>query len=204
MDYSEINDEELVYMIKEESEEAKDILFNKYKYIIDIVIRKYVSTAMSLGFDYNDLYQEALVGFSDALNSYRDDKNSSLSSFISLCVERRLYVQMLKAKTMKHKLNMESLSLEYISDDENSPLIDFLSDNQNDPLESILKEEDLEELNKKIKEVLSSSEYEVYSLMSKGLKYDEIANVLGKNLKQVDNTIQRVKTKIRKIINERE
>ena len=38
------------------------------------------------------------------------------------------------------------------------------------------------------------------ALMVNGLKYDEIATLLNKNLKQVDNTIQRVKNKIKKII----
>ena len=54
-----------------------------------------------------------------------------------------------------------------------------------------------------IKESLSDREYEVFSLMVNGLKYDEIATLLNKDLKQVDNTIQRVKAKIKKIIEER-
>ena len=82
--------------------------------------------------------------------------------------------------------------------------MDLLSDNnENDPLENILKEEKLQELVDNIKCSLSEAEYEVYSLMINGLKYDEIATLLNKNLKQVDNTIQRVKAKIKKIMDER-
>ena len=55
-----------------------------------------------------------------------------------------------------------------------------------------------------IKKELSDSEYEVYSLMISGLKYNEISILLDKNLKQIDNTIQRVKTKIRKILDNME
>ena len=55
----------------------------------------------------------------------------------------------------------------------------------------------------RLKEELSDSEYEVYSLMISGLKYNEIAMVLDKNPKQVDNTIQRLKNKIKKILDER-
>lgn len=204
MKYSEINDQELIIMLHESSDEAKDILFEKYKYIIDIEMRKYSSMARSLGYDYNDLYQDALVGFSDALNSYRDDKHAALASFITLCVDRKLQVSIKKAGRLKNKLLNESLSLEHIYDAYKFPLMDMLSDNkENDPLENILKEEKLQELINSIKSCLSDSEYEVFSLMINGLKYDEIATLLNKNLKQIDNTIQRVKNKIRKILNSR-
>ena len=85
-----------------------------------------------------------------------------------------------------------------------SPLRDIISDNSlNDPLENIIKNEKLSSLTKKIEESLSSSEYEVYALMISGLKYGEIALLLNKNPKQVDNTIQRVKHKIKNIIEDK-
>ena len=100
-----------------------------------------------------------------------------------------------------NKVLNESLSLEHVYDAYTSPLMDLLSDNKkNDPLENIVKEEKLSELVSAIKDSLSDREYEVFSLMVNGLKYDEIATLLNKNLKQVDNTIQRVKAKIKKII----
>ena len=71
MDYSNVNDSELLCMIQEASLDAKDVLFLKYRYIIDIEVKKYLAMANLLGYDYNDLYQDALVGFADALNSYK-------------------------------------------------------------------------------------------------------------------------------------
>ena len=140
MNYDELNDSELISMIHESSEEAKDLLFAKYKYIIDIEMKKYSSMAKLLGYDYNDLMQDALVGFSDALNSYRDDRYAALSSFITLCVDRKLQVSIQKAGRKKNKLLNESLSLEHVSNQSASPLMDLISDNnKNDPLENILK-----------------------------------------------------------------
>ena len=203
MDYSNYNDNELINMIRESSEEAKDILFDKYRYIIDIEVRKYLNMANMLGYDYNDLYQDGLVGFADALNSYRDDKDTALASFITLCVDRRLHVAIIKAGRIKNKVLYDSLSLEQPYTQLQIPLKDLLSDNsENDPLENIVKEEKLSELVSKIRDVLSDSEYEVYSLMISGLKYSEIAILLDRSLKQVDNTVQRVRNKIRKIIEE--
>ena len=173
-------------------------------YIIDIEVRIYINMASILGYDYNDLYQEALFGFADGINSYREDKNASLATFLSLCVDRRLQQTIKKAGRVKNKLMNDSLSLEHVYDTVSLPSKDLLSDNsKNDPLENIVKEEKLKELVDKIKEELSDSEYEVYSLMISGLKYNEIAMVLDKNPKQVDNTIQRLKNKIKKILDER-
>ena len=204
MVYEEYGDEQLINLLHESSEEAKDILFDNYKYIIDIEIRKYMSMANMLGYDYNDLYQDALVGFSEALNCYREDKAAALSSFITLCVDRKLQVSIIKAGRMKNKLISDSLSLDYQYDQFTSPLRDIISDNSlNDPLENIIKDEKLSDLTKKIEDKLSSGEYEVYALMISGLKYGEIALLLNKNPKQVDNTIQRVKHKIKNIIEDK-
>ncbi len=204
MKYNDFNDYELISMLRESSEEAKEILYNKYLYIIDIEIKKYQRMARVLGYDVNDLYQDALVGFSDALISYRDDRDAALSSFITLCVDRRLQVSIKKAGRLKNKLLNESLSLEHVYESSASPLMDMLSDNfENDPLENIVKEEKTEELMKEIKKSLSSREYEVFSLITSGLKYDEIALLLNKDLKYVDNAIQRMRAKIRKIIEDR-
>lgn len=201
MKYKDTSDGQLINMLHEASEDAKDILFEKYKYIIDIEMKKYSRMARTLGYDINDLYQDALVGFSDALVSYRDDRHAALPSFITLCVDRKLQVSIKKAGRLKNKLLNESLSLEHVYESYASPLMDLLSDNnENDPLENILKEEKLQELVSSITSSLSDAEYEVYSLMINGLKYDEIATLLNKNLKQVDNTIQRVRNKIKKIL----
>lgn len=204
MEYKDYDDGELLNMVRESSEDAKDVLFQKYKYIIDIEVRKYLNMANLLGYDYNDLYQDGLVGFVDALRSYRDDKDAQLASFITLCVDRKLQVAIIKAGRIKNKLITDSLSLEHVYSQYTVPLMDLLSDNkENDPLENILKEENLKELTDNIKAALSDSEYEVYSLMISGLKYNEIAILLDKTPKQVDNTIQRLKGKIKKLLDER-
>lgn len=204
MNYKEYSDGQLMELINESSEEAKDIIYDKYKYIIDIVIKKYMTMAKILSVDYNDLYQEALVGFADSLNSYNPSKEASLPTFITVCVERRLQVVIKRAGTIKNKLISDSLSLEHTYDSFKLPLKEILSDNSvHDPLENITVEENLEELVTSIKQNLSDSEYEVYSLLISGLKYNEIAILLDKNPKQIDNSIQRIKAKVKKILDER-
>ena len=148
MRYEDINDEQLIVMLHESSEDAKDILFEKYRYIIEIELKKYSSMARVLGYDYNDLYQDALVGFSDALVSYRSDKHAALASFITLCVDRKLQVCIKKAGRLKNKLLNESLSLEHVYDAYTSPLMDMLSDNNKN--DALLEEINSRALNSRI------------------------------------------------------
>ena len=205
MNYEEYSDGELFSLICEDNEEAKDVLFIKYKYIIDIVIKKYFSAAIRNGFEYKDLYQEALVGFSDALQSYHEEKNSSLATFITICVDRRLKNTIRKARRIKNKVLLESLSLDHVYEEYNIPLKEVISDNnENDPLTNIAKDEEFDELLEFIEKTLSSSEYEVYKLLISGLSSNEIADILKKSTKQIDNAIQRIKSKIKDILASRE
>lgn len=82
-----------------------------------------------------------------------------------------------------------------------SPLKESLSDNlKNDPLNNITNDENYKELLNNIKLSLSSQEYEVFKLMLNGKNYQDISKILDKNPKQIDNTIQRIKSKIKKIL----
>lgn len=204
MDYKDYSDGELIYMISESNEEANEILFEKYKYIVNILIKRYLKTTPKLGIEYNDLYQEALIGFNDAVTNYKDNKEASLARFISVCIEHRIQMAIAKAGRQKHKPLNESLSLEHTYEGIKVPLMYVLSDNsENDPLESITKEEEAEELINQIKEELSDFESKVFSLMINHLDYNEIASILDKKPKQIDNTIQRVKQKVRKVLEQR-
>ncbi|MCI9280385.1 MAG: sigma-70 family RNA polymerase sigma factor [Bacilli bacterium] len=204
MNYDDYSDSELYSLVCESNEDAKDLLFQKYKYIIDVVIKNYSFTALKYGFEYKDLYQEALVGFSDALQSYQEDKNASLPTFITLCVDRRLQNILRNASRFKNMAFKDSLSLDHVYEETDLPLRDLISDHSsNDPLLNITKDEDYLELTKIIEKLLSKGEYEVYKLMVCGFNYSDIAKLLDKSNKQIDNTIQRVKGKIKEILKKR-
>ena len=204
LNYKDLSDSELFMLVNEENEEAKDLLYEKYQHIIDIVIKKYSYVATRMGIDYKELYSEALVGFSDALANFQDDKDASLSTFISLCINRRLQKAIVKAGTTKNKVMQESYSLDHVYEQFGLPLVEMISDNnENDPLSNMTKKETYEELLTEIKKTLSESEYEDFSLMVNNLDYNAIALILDKTPKQIDNTMQRIKHKIKDILKAR-
>lgn len=196
----EYPDSELVNLVCERSEEARDVLYEKYKYIIDIIYNKYKRSAYYFSVDLNELRQEAMVGFSDAIVSYNQDKNSSLSTFISLCVERRVSNFIKKADTEKNRILKEAYSLDLEFDSEGLAIKDRIGDSTNDPQVKLEDEENLRTLQKKINELLSPTEKNVYELMLNDFSYEDIAGILNKDVKSIYNTAQRIRTKIREIL----
>ena len=200
---SNYSDEQLIELVHENSEEAKSLLFTRYKDKIDYLIKKYVIVAKNLGIDIPDLNQEALVGFTDAILNYDSNKDASVSTFICLCVERKIKKACIKAGTLKHQAMKDTLSLEYFYDDIDASLKELIEDSDSDPLIKMTEEEEYEELLSEIKKALTPAEEQVFDLLITGLNYRDIAEILDKELKQVDNAIQRIKIKIRKILNNR-
>ncbi len=197
----EFNDSELISLAGEQNEDAKNYLYQKYKYIVEILMHKYYSASVKLNVDLNELEQEAYYAFSDALNSYRDDKNASLPTFISLCIDRRLKKIIRKYNGEKARFLNNTFSLDYNYNEEGTTLKDLISDDSKfDPLNDLTNKEEYNELIAKIKENLSPIEYEVFNYIINNFDYQTIALLMHKNPKQIDNTIQRVKHKIRDIL----
>ena len=202
MDYKDIDDGELFMLVCEDDENAKEVLFNKYKYIIDLTIKKYSYSAKLLGIDYKDMYGEALIGFTDAINTFNSDKDANLNTFISRCVSSRLKKFIIHNKTKRNRINNETFSLDHVYDEFGISLSDIISDNhKNDPLHNMLEEENENELIDLIKKELSTLESQVFDLLINNFNYIEIASILEKEPKQIDNTMQRIKVKVKKILN---
>ncbi len=196
------SDNELLMLANENSEEAKEILLKRHSNIIDILIIKYSSIFFKLEIDKQEVYAEALYAFTDALNSYNTEKNASFPTFFTLCLQRRIGKIIRKHNTEKSKFDKKVYSLDYVSDSLGVPLIDIIkSENINDPLIKITEEESYKEFNDLVKNKLSEMEYVVYEYMLDNLNYNEIALLLNKNPKQIDNAIQRIKIKIKEILN---
>ena len=196
----EFNDEKLITMFSENDEDAKNILYDKYSYIISIILAKYKRTIYALGIDISEVKQEAMLAFTDALIKYSSDKSTSLPTFISLVVERKIQNCIRKAETTKNKVNTEAYSLEAEYEAFKRPLEEILGDSSLDPLHKMENEERLEELTKKINDDLSPFEKDVYKLVINGFGYQDIAKILIKEPKQIDNTIQRIRNKIKDLL----
>ena len=199
--YKDTNDAELLFMLNEESEDAKDILFKKYYYIIEQTMKRYAKIIAKSGVEYKDIYQEAMLGFADALDKYNDTKEAQLPTFITLCVKRRLSNLLRGATNVKSKFNKDILSIDYDYENYDTTLIDIISDdNKNNPLNNITTRENIENVTTQCLNILTPSEREVFQLLIYGYTKPEVASILKMSLSSVSNTVQRIRRKCKDIL----
>lgn len=178
-------------------DDAIDLLYDKYKYIIEVLLCKYKRVFYALNIDVEEVKQEANLAFSYAIYNYNENKDTSLNTFITLCVERKIRNIIKSHETIKSKVISETISLNGNNND--ISLENFIGDETYEPLKKIENIDMLKYINKEVKNLLSTSELEVYNLMIQGLNYHEIANILKKTPKQIDNSIQRIRIKLKKL-----
>ena len=101
----DVTDSELMSLLPEDEEHIKNIIYEEYGYLIDVILHKYSKHIRILQIDDQEIYCEASYGFSDGINSFIDDKNTSLKTFLSLCIERRVIKYITKYTTQKYLYN---------------------------------------------------------------------------------------------------
>lgn len=197
-------DEEVVQLINENNDESREYIFKKYIHIIDIYLKKYKQAIYINQIEAQDAYAECLYAFNMAINDFDVTKQSGFATFLSLCIERRLIKVIRRASTEKNKINKSAYSLDYVYEEFGMPLKEILEDNNNlDPSTIIEDEEKFKNLNNDIEDLLSSLEKKVFIYLKEQLSYQEIALKLNKEPKQIDNAIQRIKIKIKELIENR-
>lgn len=201
MNYKNYNDYELLSYVNDNNEEAIELIYKKYQPLIEQNAKRLLKYSKYAGLELNDLIQEGLLGLSKAIKSFSDTKEASFYTYAKTCVERKQISALIGSQRLKHKFLNESLPFEvYDKDQEPIDLGDLIIDNSNNP-ENIMS--DIEESNmliEKINGVLTDFERQVFNLKASGFNYIEIANLLEKDRKQIDNAIQRIKCKIKDLM----
>lgn len=201
--YDDYNDNELIYLIYDFNEEANRILHEKYYKIIKIKVAKYRALAKRIGLDTCDLMQEGLLGLEEAINSYRDNKDMKFSSFANMCIERQILSVVNYHSRKKHTFLNDSCSID-AEDEKGRTMLDYSLKSDIDPLMMMEKEEEKNSIYELMTKDLSKLEKEVFELKLNGLDYREIARLLNKSYKSIDSALQRIRFKLKKILNEME
>lgn len=189
----EYNDFELVYLIRENNEEAREILYNKYKPIIVKKSTDQIYKLGSYGMEINDLIQEGYIGLDNAINCFNEKENTSFYTFALLCIDRQIITYIKKNTNNKAMVLNDAINL----DDGK----EYLFRDNTDIEGSFINKEDAKEFINLICDSLSDIEKKVFSLKLEGYDIGEIANLLNKDTKVIYNTLHRIKYKIKLIMN---
>lgn len=194
MDY-EYNDSEIVFLIRDGDEESSSILFKKYEPYIKSVVSKMAKYCNNTGIDENDLFQEGMLGLNNAIRTFDDSRDTIFYTYAKHCIERSIISAIVATKRLKHKALNDSIVL----DDTDRTDI-FVSAS---PENVLIENESETELFNSIRSKLTGFEEQVFLLKVSGLNYKEIAEILDKDSKAIDNALQRVKLKVKDILKTR-
>lgn len=202
MNYKDYNDNELLFYISENNEDANEIIYKKYEPLITNTAKKFIKSCENAGLELNDFIQEGMLGLSNAIKEFDEDKDVTFFTFAKTCIERKMISLAISSKRQKHKILNESLSLEITDEEGNYSNLEYvLGDNKNNPENLIINMENQNELIKKASLVLTDFEMQVFELKINDFGYKEIAEVLDKEPKAIDNALQRIKLKLKKNLN---
>ena len=195
-----MNDYELIYLAQEENEIAKELLYKKYAKIINMLIYKKYPKIKKLNIDTKDMYSISLTALNDAINFYNQNQNATFATYLTVVINNSINKYIKKYSSKKEQCINKALSLDFVYS--NQEFLNFILDYKNNPDYCISNQDEIKYLTQKAQKNLSIFEYEVYLLLLQNLNYRQIAKLLGKNPKQIDNAIQRIRRKIKLLIYE--
>ncbi len=180
------SDEELVELSRKGDKQATDELMLRYFG----AVRGRARGFFLVGGETEDLIQEGMMGLYRAIGDYQQGGGASFKSFAYLCINRRIIDAV---KTYERK--------------KNDPLKNYISlfsgeweDPTLSPEEEVVSRETRREFMREMSGVLSDFEFRVMVMYMNGMSCAEICESTKKDMKSVDNAIQRGKKKLRGIL----
>ena len=193
---AELSDDELVARFQGGDNDSLDVLLQRYRRFTRAKARGY----FLIGADSDDIEQEGMIGLFKAVRDFRPDRQASFRAFAELCITRQIITAIKTATRQKHQPLNSYLSLSGARPGEEfgSGTVEEVLEAKGliDPIEFIISMEDLRSMRRMMTEMLSKLEVEVLRLYVEGKSYQEIAGVLGRHVKSIDNALQRIKRKL--------
>ncbi len=138
--------------------------------------------------DADDLKQEAAIALYNAVLAYEPGTGITFGAYAKVCIRNRILSYL---RPFHEKLTTESI------DDLESHFEEISLDT---PEQLIINKESLCSLNRRIDGTLTDFEKSVFDLYVGNMSYSDIAKTLSKPAKSIDNAIQRIKAKLRKLL----
>ncbi|WP_420826531.1 RNA polymerase sporulation sigma factor SigH [Sporosarcina limicola] len=194
-DFTVLSDGEIIAIIHRGNTDALNFLITKYQSFVRLKARSY----FLIGGDREDIIQEGMVGLYKAIRDFKADRLSSFKAFAELCITRQIITAIKTATRQKHIPLNTSVSLDKPVFDEESDrtLLDVIAGPiLDDPEDLMIHKEDFIQMEEEMNKVLSGLEKQVLALYLEGQSYQEISEELNRQVKSVDNALQRIKRKL--------
>ena len=180
---------QLIVAAKAGDEDAFEALLSQYEPLIDSMVRSLSGDSASTVDGYDDLRQEATIGFYRALMKFDPAQTEvSFGLFAKICIRNLLLSCLRKQRAYGQPLLLEDDAMLQACED------------TADLAGQLAEEEAYAELSHKIHAALSAYENQIWWLYLSGRTAKEISLSLGKSERSVQNAIYRIRRKLRTVI----
>lgn len=187
MNLDSLSDEYLQQLASDGDRGAEEILSERYIPVIKKISRTY----FILGGDIEDIIQEGTFGLISAIRQYSSDISSSFRSFAVVCIKNRIISAIKSAASNKHNPLNDGIPLEEIESDSFSEYF------RRSVEDIVIAKENRHLFIDTVSDTLTIYEKRVLTYYLDGLSYSEISAKLNKDVKSIDNAVQRIRRKLR-------
>lgn len=180
-----LSDEALAAAVQQGDKNALSVLIEKYRPFAAKAAAHFTGVSM----ETDDFIQEAMLALLSAAYTFSPFKNTSFRTYAGVCVQNRLR-SVIKAEAAGKNQPLNS----YI------PLDEIDISGGADPESQLISAEETEALFRLFDRDLSSLEKQVLIAKIEGLSYSEISTKLHITEKSTDNALQRVRIKLKRIL----
>ena len=194
MDYKNFNDYELVYQVKENDEIAYGVLLKKYSNLVSRVAKDYYKRNKNIGLEYDDFYQEGMIGLLRSLDSY-DSSNTLFYTYALLCIKRQMETCIRTSQRVKHCSLNNAISInETVKEGSDLYLEDVIASSFD--IEEDYQYKDLYNRILSFKYDLPYEDSMILELRLNSFTIAEIAILLDLTRKNVDYRLQRIRKRL--------
>ncbi len=183
------NDDDLVYLtkIRKGDMQALEELVVRYRIVIDYIIN---SKELFLpGGSKEDLFQEGYIGLMKAISGFDIQSKSSFYSYAYSCISNKIFDSIKASHANKNSMLTDSEELD----------AGMQVGDSSTPEDIVIKQDTLEMIAKELQSSLSEFEVQVFGKYLNGMSYNDIATEMNKPVKTIDNTLQKIKKKLKEM-----
>ncbi len=194
MDFGSVSDEELAALAQSGNTGALEEIVGRYVNLV----RSRAGSYFIPGAERDDIIQEGMIGLYKAVMEFDGNKSSSFGGFAAACVKNSIITAVKTAARKKNQPLNSYVSLTKESfDGGGETLLDIMaSGGDSNPEAIVIDRENADGIEYTINKALSKLELQVLLEYLSGGSYADIAKRLGRDVKAIDNAIQRVKKKL--------
>lgn len=186
MDYKNVNDYEVMYMVRENNDEAMSLLFDKYMPLIKKLAVKYYDKVKNCGIEFEDFIQEGMIALNRAIMNYDDNSNTLFYTYISVCIERQFITYCRNLNSQKHcflNYSVRDEELHRSSCISSKSFVDYI-----EVMESFTS----------LKNSFSFLDSSIFELRYNGFSYKEICSLLDISYSFLESRMSKIRKLLRK------